>query len=265
MMHRSARSGLSIALAALAALAAFPAQATPVVDQQRTLTAGWDYQGPNGPLHWGALSPSYWACERGTRQSPIDVAGLTPADLPALTLHYPGGALSVMNTGRLLKLRGGPRDVLDSGWSTYNLRHIDIRVPAEHRLGGREFAGELQLVHQRTDGHVAILSVLMEDGRANRAIDRVLAALPSGAGLERTLPDQTFSAHELLPADFSYVRYTGSLTNPPCTERVDWFILRTPVTLSAEQAKLLREAVGGRGNARPLQPRNGRELPATRN
>ena len=265
MMHRSARSGLSIALAALAVLLALPAHATPIVDQAETYAPGWDYQGPNGPARWGTLSPSYWACDRGTRQSPIDVTGLTPADLPALTLHYPGGALSVMNTGRLLKLRGGPRDVLDSGWSAYNLRHIDIHVPAEHRLDGREFAGELQFVHQRADGHVAILSVLMDEGRANRAIDRVLAALPSGTGLERTLPDQIFSAHELLPADFSYARYTGSLTTPPCTERVDWVVLRTPVTLSAEQAKLLRAAVGGRSNARPLQPRNSREIPATRN
>ena len=259
MMHRPALPCLFIALAALLAL---PAQATPVVNQAGTYAPGWDYQGPNGPLHWGTLSPSYWACGQGTRQSPIDVTALTPADLPELTLHYPGGPLSVMHTGRVLKLRGGPRDVLDSGWSTYNLRHIDIRVPAEHRLDGREFAGELQFVHQRADGHVAILSVLMDEGRANRAIDRVLAALPSGPGLERTLPDQAFSAHELLPADFSYARYTGSLTAPPCTERVDWFVLRTPVTLSAEQAKLLREAVGGHGNARPLQPRNGREIPA---
>lgn len=261
MTKRLSPSGLSLALAALALLAA---QATPVAAQQPALAPGWDYQGPNGPIHWGTLSPSYQACGSGTRQSPIDITAVTLSDLPPLNLRYPGGALSVMHTGHLLKLRGGPRDVLDSGWSAYNLRHIDIRVPAEHRLDGREFAAELQLVHQRADGHVAILAVLMEEGRANRAIDRVLAALPSAAGLERTLPDQAFSAHELLPADLSYARYTGSLTIPPCTERVDWFVLRSPVALSAEQARLLRAAVGGRSNARPLQPRNDRAIPATR-
>ncbi|WP_121217029.1 carbonic anhydrase [Oceanibaculum indicum] len=259
------RPTLSLALAALLTLTALPAGATPLVDQQHTMALGWDYKGQTGPAFWSSLSPSYWACGNGIRQSPIDVTAVTLADLPPLTLKYPGGALSVMNTGRVLKLRGGPRDVLDSGWSAYNLRHIDIRVPAEHRLDGREFAAELQLVHQRADGHVAILSVLMDEGRPNRGIDRVLAALPSGSGLERTLPDQSFSAHELLPDDLSYARYTGSLTVPPCTERVDWFVLRRPLTLSAEQARLLREAVGGTGNARPLQPRNGREIPATRN
>lgn len=258
------RLTISLALAAFLALPALPAGATPLVDQQYGAMPGWAYEGQTGPAFWGGLSPAYWACGNGIRQSPIDVTAVTLADLPPLALKYPGSALSVMNTGRELKLRGGPRDVLDSGWAAYNLRYIDIRVPAEHRLDGREFAAELQLVHQSADGHVAILSVLLEGGRPNRAIDRVLAALPSGKGLERTLPDQSFSAHELLPANLSYARYTGSLTTPPCTERVDWFVLRSPLTLSAEQAKLLRQAVGGRANARPLQPRNGREIPATR-
>jgi len=48
----------------------------------------------------------------------------------------------------------------------------------------------------------------------------------------------------------------GSLTAPPCTEDVTWFVLKTPVEISAEQisafAKLYPHDV------RPLQPFNGR-------
>ena len=60
----------------------------------------------------------------------------------------------------------------------------------------------------------------------------------------------------LLPHDTAYYTYMGSLTAPPCTEGVTWFVLKTPVEISAEQisafAKLYPHDV------RPPQPLNGR-------
>ena len=48
----------------------------------------------------------------------------------------------------------------------------------------------------------------------------------------------------------------GSATAPPCTEGVTWFVLKTPVEISAEQiigfAKLFPHDV------RPIQALNGR-------
>jgi carbonic anhydrase len=60
----------------------------------------------------------------------------------------------------------------------------------------------------------------------------------------------------LLPRSTAYYMYVGSLTAPPCTEGVTWFVLKTPVEVSAKQiqayAKLYPHDV------RPLQPLNGR-------
>ena len=41
----------------------------------------------------------------------------------------------------------------------------------------------------------------------------------------------------LLPADRGYWTYTGSLTTPPCTEGVRWFVFEQQVTLSRDQLR----------------------------
>jgi len=64
------------------------------------------------------------------------------------------------------------------------------------------------------------------------------------------------------PGSWQYVRYSGSLTTPGCSEGVDWYVLLEPVTVSPEQVLSFAQYVsGGRSfaqNARPLQALNGR-------
>jgi carbonic anhydrase len=69
-------------------------------------------------------------------------------------------------------------------------------------------------------------------------------------------------AATLLPADKGYYSFQGSLTTPPCSEGVRWFVLKTPVKLAPAQLA----AFGKRYpmNARPTQPVNGRTIEATR-
>ena len=66
------------------------------------------------------------------------------------------------------------------------------------------------------------------------------------------------NARDLLPADAKYFRYSGSLTTPPCSEQVDWFVLQQPVMFSIDQIARVRGIMGT--NARPTQARNGRYL-----
>jgi carbonic anhydrase len=54
----------------------------------------------------------------------------------------------------------------------------------------------------------------------------------------------------------------GSLTTPPCTENVTWYVLKTPIQLSADE--IARFARLYPMNARPVQPLNGRDLVGTR-
>ena len=68
----------------------------------------------------------------------------------------------------------------------------------------------------------------------------------------------TIDPSELLPADRSYFSYVGSLTTPPCTEGVRWFVLKDPVTVSSSEIGTFTKLYPR--NARPLQPVNGREV-----
>jgi carbonic anhydrase len=100
--------------------------------------------------------------------------------------------------------------------------------------------------------------VLFEEGAANPALARVWAALPAKAGEKRSL-SPGIAASDLLPAGRDYYRYNGSLTTPPCTEGVRWFVMKEPVFASRALIGKLARALGHPTN-RPTQPINARPL-----
>ena len=59
---------------------------------------------------------------------------------------------------------------------------------------------------------------------------------------------------QLLPSSLEYYHYAGSLSRPPCTEGIEWVVLKHHVTLSAAQLGRFPFA----DNSRPLQDRAGR-------
>jgi carbonic anhydrase len=81
-------------------------------------------------------------------------------------------------------------------------------------------------------------------------------------GKEEEIPGVEINPAGLLPHDTAYYTYIGSLTAPPCTEDVVWFVLKTPVDISVEEinafAKLYPHDV------RLVQPLNGRMVKESR-
>jgi carbonic anhydrase len=64
----------------------------------------------------------------------------------------------------------------------------------------------------------------------------------------------------LLPADRGYWTYTGSLSTPPCTEGVRWFVFERELGLSRDQLRTF--AALFRINTRGLQDAHGRRIEA---
>ena len=114
----------------------------------------------------------------------------------------------------------------------------------------------IHFVHKNAAGKLAVLGVLLKEGNENPAIKTLWDNLPTDRDAESSPEGIKFNPASLLPREFEFYSYEGSLTTPPCTESVSFFILRTPVNVSSAQVT----AFPFKNNARPVQPRNGREI-----
>ena len=70
------------------------------------------------------------------------------------------------------------------------------------------------------------------------------------------IPGVVINPAGLVPKDVSYYTYMGSVTAPPCTEGVRWFVLKTPVDISPEQIGAFCKLYPN--DVRPIQQLNGR-------
>ena len=95
-------------------------------------------------------------------------------------------------------------------------------------------------------------------GAANAGLEPVWAKLPAEANAKEA-PRAPFDAATLLPAKHAAYRYQGSLTTPPCSEGVEWSVLKEKATLSDAQSQAFA-AIFASGNARPVQEMGTRQL-----
>ena len=144
----------------------------------------------------------------------------------------------------------------------YELVRILFHRPSETTVGGKTFEMEAQLVHQSSDGKLAIVVVLLDAGSENPAIQTVLNNLPLEKGGDVAPPGQGFEVARLLPESRRYFTFMGSLTTPPCTEDVLWLVLKQPQQISPEQLAIFQRLY--QPNARPVQPGFGRIVKESR-
>lgn len=215
----------------------------------------WDYRGTHGPAAWAGIDPEFSGCKLGRDQSPIDIRGATKAALPALATAYQGSAAEVVNTGHTVQVNLTDAGALTLDGVSYKLVQFHFHTPSEERVKGRAYAMVAHLVHKSAEGKLAVVAVLLKQGRANATLAPVFADLPAAEGAKRALPG-TFNASDLLPEQRGYYRFVGSLTTPPCSEGVRWQVLKQPVEVSKAQLNAFRKLY--RMNARPVQPLNGR-------
>jgi carbonic anhydrase len=109
----------------------------------------------------------------------------------------------------------------------------------------------VHLVHADQEGNLAVVAVLLQKAEANPLIQKLRGDLPKEAGKEELLDSVKINVADLLPADRSYYNFPASLTTPPCSENVTWFVLKHPVTASAAEIAQFERLYPN--NARPTQ------------
>jgi carbonic anhydrase len=220
----------------------------------------WTYEGPRGAKHWSTLDPDYAVCNVGQQQSPIDIRETQKRTLPKIQFEYKSEPVSyVINNGATIRVNyhdaPGTGSFLVVGGKRYQLTQFHFHHPSEEYVHGKQYDMVLHLMHKADDGEVAGVAVLLKRGRANPAIRQVWQHMPASEGQERA-PGVELNPAAMLPDDRGYYTYVGSVTAPPCTEGVKWFVLKTPVDVSSAQIRAFARLYPN--DVRPLQLLNGR-------
>lgn len=208
------------------------------------------------PLGLFAVAANATLCESGRRQSPIDITATQKRPLPALVFDYATAPLKIADDGHTVRVRFGKGSVLRIGGERYSLQQFHFHTPAGDKVGGEEFPMVAHLLHKSASGQLLAVAVLFRTGAENPLLARLLPRIPAHADGDHLVPGSTVDPRELLPAARGYYRYSGSVTAPPCTEGVDWIVLKQPIALSAAQLASYRQRFAD--NARAVQPLNGR-------
>jgi len=263
----------------------------------------WDYS--RGGADWECT------CKEGKEQSPINLpkkenAIGSPAkplfqydEVPKKrTVTTKEGLnktqrLRVIYDDTLLKIKDaefGKIVTLDG--SVFKGEEINFHTPSEHKINGKTYPMEMQVLHQgQTKGDIGkqvVLSFLFEKkpGAYNKFIDDVdFFNLPNPSSKSRDIANNLYlpkifysSADNDIPImrDFSFYTYQGSMTQPPCTERTIHYVASKTIPLGSTALTLFKEATripdmmdssgnvivntNPSGNNRKTQPLHGRQV-----
>lgn len=221
----------------------------------------WGYHGHNGPGHWAELDPAFETCAKGDSQSPINISKTEKADLPALGFQYGSVSPTIWNNGHTVQVSVPAGNSLKVGEQGYELLQFHLHTPSEEAVGGKRAAMVAHLVHKSPEGQLGVVGVLIQPGKNNPVLDEVFAHLPR-SGEKITVDGLKLDLAGLLPVDRGYYSFEGSLTTPPCSENVNWMVLKSPITVNPKQIEAFRKLV--HDNARPLQSLHNRVVKESR-
>jgi carbonic anhydrase len=238
----------------------------------------------NGPLYWGSLTTPYETCGTaptgssviapvGMAQTPVNIvtANSVLAILPGIDFRYESTPFEVENTGHVVEVvyeEGSSIKLGRSITDIYNLIQFHFHAPSEHTVDGTQYDAELHLVHQNILGQLVVVGVFLNKSAAATPglFDDIVNAAPTTVS-NAAGPSAALNANMLLPEDLDYFTYTGSLTTPPCSEGVRWFVMQTPMPVTEAAIQRLHLVVsqfpgynGYENNNRPVAPLNGRTI-----
>ncbi len=217
----------------------------------------WGYGGASNPTRWDELKPEFESCKLGKAQSPIDISNYEAGESAKIKFNYQSSPVEVVDNGHTIEVVYQPGSTVSIDGEEYELLQFHFHTPSEHTIDNEASAMEVHFVHQNEAGELAVVGVMMNPGEDNPIIASIWSAMSEGNKTNKS-KSITIDAANLLPNDYKYVGYTGSLTTPPCSEGVSWNLLLEPIELSPEQIATFESLYPY--NARPIQLLNGRSI-----
>ena len=221
-----------------------------------------------------------------SQQSPIDLsatqASCSDSMVFDLKLASSMVTTAVVDNGYTYQLDGEFSQLYATDTSNVLLGYIGtgmfIHAPSEHTIQGVSYDAELQIVHKIADQFasdstdartVAIVSILFKVDNSSEP-NPFFTALALG-NLTNETQETNIKLDSLLSPQLAsplvYFTYKGSLTAPPCTESVNWYVLQQILTIPGDQLAHLTSRwaanetfAKGIGNNRVIQSLNERTI-----
>ncbi len=219
----------------------------------------WGYiDDEHGPENWKNLCDDYSACG-GKAQSPIDIKTnivVTEKKLKLPIIDFHTTKVNIVNNGHTIQFNVDKGNKVNLNGKDYQLLQFHYHSLSEHTVDGNHFPIEVHFVTKHADNDYAVLGVFFKEGSKNSLFARYLDKFPVKKG--NFSNDDSIDLSLLLPKDKGYYHYNGSLTTPPCSEVVNWYILKEPVSASKEQIDKFSKIL--HNNYRPVQQINKRKI-----
>jgi carbonic anhydrase len=148
----------------------------------------------------------------------------------------------------------------------YTLDEFHFHRPSEEAVNNHRYPMVIHFVHKKagcTTGQCAVvIGVLVEEGQPAEKTSAALKVLFQRFPPPASTGGPPIELQGLLPDDYQsagYYTYIGSLTTPPCSENITFYILKTPVKFSAAELKEFARRYPS-PNARDIQDLNSRPV-----
>jgi len=221
--------------------------------------AHWTYTGETGPENWSNISEKYKACA-GKQQSPINIETknvVKPAKQNALKVDFGKSKTDIINNGHTIQFNIDKGNYVTFNGKKYELKQFHMHSLSEHTIDGKHLPLEIHFVSKADDGTYAVIGVFYKEGKESPFFTKFLSKLPTKEN-EQYKTEDTFDINMVLPNTDKFYHYNGSFTTPPCTEIVEWIVLKDFKEASKEQLETLHHLL--HDNFRPVQELNGRKV-----
>ena len=254
----------------------------------------WSYEGRQGPNHWKGVCDNG---RQQSPVNVTDIRHFNQSNLAEALLHVEPTHFHAGNTHDFVHLKAEEGSALIYEGRTFALSQVHWHTPSEHKVRGKAFDMEMHWVFlpnkakREVPGGEAsytavVIAVFMQvtaDREGMSLFDTVLKNISMTdkktdidthigslrLDLTQFLPSRTLTGDPYLIPNkkrtqekeywqLGYYTYDGSLTTPPCTEKVRWLLLPhlVPITQGEYDSYV---QYGGAHSARPVQPLYERE------
>ncbi|HSF55744.1 MAG TPA: carbonic anhydrase family protein [Algoriphagus sp.] len=210
--------------------------------------------------------------DHGFEQSPINIISTAEVEgKHQITMYFKDEINKIENLGHTVQLDFAEGSSIVQDDTTFAFKQTHFHTPSEHLIDGITYPMEMHIVNimpnedKNATPQYLVIGVLFKEGKENKFINEFLKAIPKEENETAALKAGTVKLADLfgqIPKEIAgdYYNYRGSLTTPPYTESVRWYISKHIFEASPSQIEAINKVEGN--NARHVQALYGRTISA---